>query len=159
MGQEYKRKKMQNRPNSVCLACNGTLKDTTLQRAFYTCSSSCAYSLNKGISALGFSPNVEGRSSKRFSQNGYQLACAYFILKDAKESLSGLEVMERVRGSFGNKGFFKTSTFANMFSYYGDNVQRKKVGGRFEFFLVDKTVPFNEALKAKYGDYLFENKV
>jgi len=152
---------MRSRPNSVCLACNSTLKETTHQRAFYTCSSSCAYSLNKGISALGLSRNAEGRSAKRasFSQNGYQLACAYFILKDAKEPLSGLEVVERVRESFGNKGYFKTSTFANMFSYYGDNVQRKKVGGRFEFFLVDKTVPFNKALKAKYGDYLFEKKV
>jgi len=155
MGREYKGKQMRSRPNSVCLACNATLKETTHQRAFYTCSSSCAYSLNKGISALGFSPNSEGRSSKRFSQNGYQLACAYFILTDATEPLSGLEVMDRVRGRFGNKAFFKTRTFANMFSYYGDNVQRKKVGGRFEFFLVDKAVPFNQALKAKYGDCLF----
>lgn len=46
-----------------------------------------------------------------------------------------------------------------MFSYFEDNIQRDKVNGRYEYYVVDKTIPFNEALKAKYGDYLFENKV
>jgi hypothetical protein len=160
MGREYKGKHIRSRPNSVCLACNGTLKETTHARAFYTCSEFCRRAIGKGISSLSM-PNIRNGVDvkRRYSQNGYQLACAYFILKHSNEPLSGLEVMDRVRNNFGRRRLFKTNTFNNMFSYFGDNIQRNKVNGRYEYHVVDKTVPFNEVLKAKYGDYLFENKV
>jgi hypothetical protein len=160
MGREYKGKQMRSRPNSVCLACDGTLKETTYSRAFYTCSEFCRLAIGKGISSLSM-PNIrEGIDvRRRYAQNGYQLACSYFILRHSNEPLSGLEVVGRMRDNFGKRRAFKTNSFNNMFSYFEDNIQRDKVNGRYEYYVVDKTIPFNEALKAKYGDYLFENKV
>lgn len=104
--------------------------------------------------------NLREKGAKRnYSQNGYQLACAYFVLRKSNQTLSGLEVMDNIRDNFGKKVSFKSKSFNNMFFYFENNIKREKINGKLQYSVVDKTIPFNQVLKSKYAEHLFEERV
>lgn len=144
------------RPNSFCLVCDEKdLQEPNYQRAFYTCSEYCCRAIHKGISSLSMK-NLREKGAKRNRQNGYQLACAYFVLRKSNQTLSGLEVMDNIRDNFGKKVSFKSKSFNNMFFYFENNIKREKINGKLQY---DKTIPFNQVLKSKYAEHLFEERV
>lgn len=161
MGKNIVRSKIQTRPNSVCLVCDGGgLKEPNRARSFYTCSELCYRAIQRGISSLSMKDiNESSGKRRRYSNNGYQLSCAYFVLRESNQSLSGLEVIDRVRNNFGKKRSFKTNSFTHLFPFFENNVERKKINGSFHYSIVDKTIPFNQVLKSKYAEYLFEQRV
>lgn len=161
MGKNFVRGKIQTRPNSVCLVCdrNG-LKEPNTARSFYTCSDLCYRAIQRGISSLSMKDiNKGGGKRRRYSNNGYQLSCAYFVLREANQSLSGLEVIDRVRDNFGKKRSFKTNSFTHLFPFFENNVVREKINGSFHYRIENKTIPFNQVLKSKYAEYLFDERV
>jgi hypothetical protein len=154
------KKKRIIRPNSFCLVCDEKdLQEPNYQRVFYTCSEYCCRAIHKGISSLSMKNLREKGARRNYSQNGYQLACAYFVLRKSNQTLSGLEVIDRVRDNFGKKRSFKTNSFTHLFPFFENNVERKKINGSFHYCIVDKTIPFNKVLKSKYAEYLFDERV
>ena len=154
------KKKVLIRPNSFCLVCDEKdLQEPNYQRAFYTCSEYCCRAIHKGISSLSMKNLREKGAKRNYSQNGYQLACAYFVLRKSNQTLSGLEVMDNIRDNFGKKVSFKSKSFNNMFFYFENNIKREKINGKLQYSVVDKTIPFNQVLKSKYAEYLFDERV
>jgi len=154
----YQGKKMRSRPNQLCLNCDSSeLSDCTHARAFYTCSQECKESLCKSISPLSMRPIMEGnynpKNKKR--QSVFELACSYFVLRQAKEPLTGFQIRDRVNDLFGAKKRSRSYSFTRQFSYFESNIVRIKQGGKYVFSIEDKDIEFSRVLKPKYQSYVY----
>ena len=146
---------MQSRPNKNCLICNSACKPPTAQRAFYTCSKTCAMVANTGISPF-MKKYADGPSEKiRNAKNIMELSCAYHVLKTSPVPLGGMEIMEMMRSQFGSKQKFKTNHFKDLFHYFESNILKTKSRRGVVYSVIDPIIPFQRVLKSKYQDYVF----